>query len=79
MDQRGQIRAELDEAVVSQVRCQPGEIVSVHTGLQPGQLRETTCFARSDKALVADECPDETHQDRRAFGAPRQKVGVPAC
>ena len=36
MDQRRELRPQLDEVVVSQVRSQPDEAVAIHFRLQPG-------------------------------------------
>ena len=36
MDQRTELRPQLDEAVVSQVRGRPDEAVAIHLRLQPG-------------------------------------------
>ena len=36
MDQRRELRPQLDEVAVSQVRGRPGEAVAIHLHLQPG-------------------------------------------
>ena len=56
MDQRRQVRSELDQAFLSQIRSQPGAVVAVHSSLQPGQLHEETDVAGGGEALVADQC-----------------------
>ena len=48
-------------------------------GLQLGQLLEKTSLARADEALVVDQPSNQDYLDRRAVGAPCQKVGIPAC
>ena len=75
----GEVRAQLNAAFLPQVRCQPGEAVAVHPGLQPGELREKAGIAGVGEALVAQKCPDKADQDRRKAGAPCEKVGVSAC
>ena len=54
MDQRRQVRPELDQVVLPQVRGQPGEAGTVRNGLQPGQLLEKAGRAGGDETLVAD-------------------------
>ena len=57
---------------------QPGEVVVVHFGLQPGQLHAQAGLTGGDEALVADQSSDQADQDGRAVGPPCQKAGVPA-
>ena len=79
MDKGGEVRRELDQAVVPQVHGQSGEAGAVHPGLQPGQLREKAGLAGGDEALVADQSSDQADQDRWAAGTTRSQTGVPAC
>jgi len=79
MDQGRQIRPELDQVVLSQIPSQPGEVVVVRPGLQPGQPLEEAGLAGGDEALVADQSSDSADQDWRATGTPRQEAGVSAC
>src|ERR671918_803936 len=79
MDKRRQVRPELDQAVLSQARCQPGKALVVHSGLQPGQLHEKAGLAGGDEALVADQSSDPADQDGRATGPTCQEAGVSAC
>src|ERR671919_1443888 len=77
MDKRGQIRAELDQAFLPQVRGQPGEAGAVHPGLQPGQLYEKTGLAGADEALVTDQSSNPADQDRWAAGTQCQETYIP--
>jgi hypothetical protein len=74
MDKRRQIRPELDQAVLSQVRSQPGKARAVRTGLQPGQLHEKAGLAGGDEALVADQSSDPADQDGRATGPTARRL-----
>jgi hypothetical protein len=58
MDKRGQIRAELDQAFLPQVRGQPDEVVVVRSGLQLGQLHEKAGAAGVSEPLVANQYSD---------------------
>jgi len=78
VDQGGQIRPELDQVVLPQVRGQPGEASAVRAGLQPGQLPAQVGLTGGDEALVADQYSDQDYQDWRAVGTPCQEAGVPA-
>ena len=49
MDQRGEVRPELDSAVVPSVRGQPGASVSVHSGVQPWELPAPACLPKAVK------------------------------
>ena len=69
MDQRGEVRAELDSAVVPSVRGQPGETVSVHSGVQPWELPSPAVSAQGGQALVAAERAGQADQDGRPSGA----------
>ena len=55
VDQGGQVRAELDSAVVPSVRGQPGASVSVRPGVQPWELPSPAVSAQGGQALVAAE------------------------
>ena len=79
MDKGGEVRPELDQAVMPQVRGQPGEAGAVHPGLQPGELGQKAGLAGGDKALVADQSSDQANQDRWAAGTTRSQTGVSAC
>ena len=79
MDERRQVRPELDEVVLPQVRGQSGQAGAIRTGLQLGQLHAQAGLTRGDEAPVADQSSDQDDQDRRTVGAPCQKAGVSAC
>ncbi len=76
MDKRGQVRPELDQVVLSQIRGQSGQAGVVRTGLQLGQLHAKAGLTRGNEALVADQSSDQDDQDRRTIGTPCQKAGV---
>ena len=59
MDQRRQVRPELDQVVLPQVRGQPGQAGVVRTGLQLGQLHEKAGVAGGDEALVVDQSANQ--------------------
>ena len=69
VDQGGEVRAELDSAVVPSVRGQPGASVSVHSGVQPWELPSPVMPAQGGQALVAAECAGQADQDGRPSGA----------
>ena len=69
VDQRGEVRPELDSAVVPSVRGQPGASVSVHSGVQPWELPSPVMLAQGGQALVAAERADQADQDGRSSGA----------
>ena len=69
MDQGGEVRAELDSAVVPSVCGQPGASVSVHFGVQPWELPSPVMPAQGGQALVAAERPGQADQDGRPSGA----------
>ena len=69
VDQGGEVRAELDSAVVPSVRGQPGASVSVRPGVQPWELPSPAVSAQGGQALVAAERPAEADQDGRPSGA----------
>jgi len=79
VDQRGQVRPELDPAFLPQVRGQPGEAMAVRPGLQPGQLHEKAGVAGGYEALDSDQSSDQADQDGWATGPPRKEAGVSAC
>ena len=60
---------ELDSAVVPSVRGQPGETVSVHSGVQPWELPSPVMSAQGGQALVAAERAGQADQDGRPSGA----------
>ena len=49
MDQGGEVRAELDSAVVPSVRGQPGASISVHSGVQPWDFLRRLCLPKAVK------------------------------
>ena len=59
IDPERQIRPELDQVVVSQVRGQSGQAGTLRTGLQPGQLHEQAGLAGGDEALVVDQSANQ--------------------
>ena len=69
MDQGGQVRPELDSAVVPSVRGQPGASVSVHSGVQPWEFPSPAVSAQGRQALVAAERAGQADQDGRPSGA----------
>ena len=69
VDQGGQVRAELDSAVVPSVRGQPGASASVHSGVQPWDLPSPAVSAQGGQALVAAERAGQADQDGRSSGA----------
>ena len=69
MDQGGEVRAELDSAVVPSVRGQPGASVSVRPGVQPWELPSPAVSAQGGQALVAAERAGQADQDGRPSGA----------
>ena len=69
MDQGGEVRPELDSAVVPSVRGQPGETVSVHSGVQPWELPSPVMSAQGGQALVSAERAGQADQDGRSSGA----------
>ena len=69
VDQGGEVRPELDSAVVPSVRGQPGETVSVHSGVQPWELPSPVMSAQGGQALVAAERAGQADQDGRPSGA----------
>ena len=79
MDKRRQVRPELDEVVLPQVRGQSGQAGVVRTGLQLGQLHEKASLTGGNEALVVDQSADQDDQDWRTVGAPCRKAGVSAC
>ena len=58
VDQGGQVRPELDQTVLSQVRGQPGEAMAVRSGVQSGKLHEKVGFAGGYEALDSDQSSD---------------------
>jgi hypothetical protein len=76
MDQGRQVHSELDQAFLSQIRSQPGEVVVVHSSLQPGQLHEEAGVARVGEALVADQSSNQDDQDRGTASATCPSAGV---
>ena len=76
VDQRGQVRAELDSAVLPSVRGQSSASVSVHPGLQPWELPAPVMPAQRGQALVAEERPGQADQDGRSAGAPLPAVDL---
>ena len=56
-------------AVVPSVRGQPGETVSVHSGVQPWELPSPVMSAQGGQALVAAERAGQADQDGRPSGA----------
>ena len=69
VDQGRQVRPELDSAVVPSVRGQPGETVSVHSGVQPWELPSPVMSAQGGQALVAAERAGQADQDGMPSGA----------
>ena len=76
VDQRGEVRPELDSAVVPSVRGQPGASVSVHSGVQPWELPSPVMSAQGGQALVAAERAGQADQDGRPSGAARAAIDL---
>ena len=76
VDQGGQVRPELDSAVVPSVRGQPGASVSVRPGVQPWELPSPAVSAQGGQALVAAERAGQADQDGRPSGAARPVVDL---
>ena len=76
VDQGGEVRPELDSAVVPAVRGQPGETVSVHSGVQPWELPSPAVSAQGGQALVAAERAGQADQDGRPSGAARAAIDL---
>ena len=76
VDQGGQVRPELDSAVVPSVRGQPGASVSVHSGVQPWELPSPAVSAQGRQALVAAERAGQADQDGRPSGAARAAIDL---
>ena len=68
VDQGGEVRSELDSAVVPSVRGQPGASVSVRPGVQPWELPSPAVSAQGGQALVAAERAGQADQDGRPSG-----------
>ena len=73
----GQVRAEVDTALVHALRGQRRPSPASRTGLQPRQFPAHAIDARRDRNVVADLVARATDQDRRAAGAPRPLRRVP--
>ena len=78
VDQGGEVRPELDSAVLPSVRGQSSASVSVHPGLQPWELPAPVMPAQRGQALVAAERPGQADQDGRSAGAPLPAVDLSA-
>ena len=74
VDQGGEVRPELDSAVVPSIRGQPGVSVPVHSGVQPWELPPPAVSAQSGKALVAAERAGQADQDGRPSGTARAAI-----
>ena len=70
MDQRRQVRLELDAPVLPWLRGEPGAIAVVCLGLQPGQLPTPFGSAPIYQPLVITYLANQVDQDRREGGAP---------
>ena len=78
VDQGGQVRPELDSAVVPSVRGQPGASISVRPGVQPWELPSPAVSAQGGQALVAAECAGQADQDGRPSGAALPAIDLSA-
>ena len=76
VDQGGQVRPELDSAVVPSVRGQPGASVSVYSGVQPWELPSPVMSAQGGQALVAAERAGQADQDGRPSGTARAAINL---
>jgi hypothetical protein len=77
MDQGRQGRAQVDAAVVPDVRGQRGAAPASCACLQSRQFPAHVGDARADQGLVADELEAEADQDRRKGGVPRTLCRLP--
>ena len=78
VDQGGEVRPELDSAVVPSVRGQPGASVSVRPSVQPWELPSQAVSAQGGQALVAAERAGEADQDGRPSGAALPAIDLSA-
>ena len=78
VDQGGEVRAELDSAVVPSVRGQPGASVSVRPGVQPWELPSPAVSAQGGQALVPAERAGQADQDGRPSGAALPAIDLSA-
>jgi len=76
VDQRRQERGEIDSALVSRLRGQPGPAATIRFGIQPGQLPSPVGITPKRKTLVADNAKGEAGQDRRQDRDPRAVCDV---
>ncbi len=74
--QGGEVRLELDSAVVPSVRGQQGASVSVCPGVQPWELPSPVMSAQGGQALVAAERAGQADQDGRPSGASRAAIDL---
>ena len=83
MDQRGQVRIEVDTAVVSRLRGQSGSPSVACIGLQLGQFLEASCIAQVSEGVVPENAAWEADQNRsqggQAFEVRRVPDGRSGC
>ena len=82
MDQRRQVRPELDQVVLPQVRSQVRLALFVLAYNLANFMRKLNLKANltgDDETLDSDQYPDQADQDGWAFGVPYQEASVSAC
>jgi hypothetical protein len=77
VDQGGQERCQMDEALLPDVQGQSDAFATVRLGLQPGELPATTGTASRCRALVANDTAREAGEDRSQGDAARQVRHIP--
>ena len=77
MDQGGQVRAQVDEALLPHVPGQPDSSAALRPGLQPRQLPAQAGFAETGATLVTDDAAGKADQDRSEDRATRPLRDVP--
>src|SRR5262249_25520921 len=77
VDQGGQERGEVDQAVVPALQGQCSAVAAVRPGVQPGQLPPATVAAEADPGLDPDDVTGEANQDRGQGCVAREVPRVP--
>ncbi len=75
--QGGQVRAQVDEALLPHISGQPDSFAALRPGLQPRQLPAQAGFAETGATLVADDAAGKADQDRSEDRATRPLRDVP--
>ena len=77
VDQRRQVRFEMDASLLPPLRRQPGSAATICSGIRPGQLPALSGTTTGCAALVADDIAGEADQDRGQDRASRSIRDVP--